>query len=112
MGPRNLKPRCFRSLDQATASAREGFVIFDRAHAVDDRLAADPGPHVFGEGAEFVADFEQALGVVDGGFDLGPIADDAGVVHQPLDVARGEAGDFAIVEPGEGGASSLLFASW
>src|SRR5262249_33714748 len=78
--------------------------------AIDDRCAADELPHVPIEAAELLLDREKAARVRDRGLDLLPVADDAGVREQALDVARPEARDLVWVEAGECAPVTFAFA--
>jgi hypothetical protein len=60
------------------------------------------------EGTVLVDDVEGAAGVADGGFNFEPVAHDARIAQEPLNVAGGKAGDFFHVPTGEGGA--VVFA--
>src|SRR5690348_9082925 len=51
-------------------------------------------------------------GVVDGRLDLGPVADDALVAHQPRDVAGREARDGGSIEAPERRTEVLAFAQY
>lgn len=58
-------------------------------------------PEEFIEGAEFFDDRQGGAGVLDGGIDLGAIADDAGVEEETFNVVfvkSGHAGDVEVVE--------------
>src|SRR5687767_4874693 len=67
-------------------------------------LAADETPQVPGEVA---GEFQERPGIADCRLDLETIADDAGVLHQPLDVAFAEFSDAFRVEAGECGAVAV-----
>ena len=56
------------------------------------RLRLEP-PRVSRESAELGDQVAKAPGVVDGRLDLGAVANDAGVEHQPLDIAGAETRD-------------------
>src|SRR5262249_49019488 len=72
-----------------------------------DWRAADKLPDVAIETAEFFLDFEKSLGIRDRGLDLQPVAYDAGIVHQSLDLVGFEARDFLRVKAAECFAISL-----
>src|SRR5436190_13645184 len=69
--------------------------------AVALRLAADEAPDVRVEGAELLLHLQERTRVLDGGADLEPVADDAGVGEQPARLARAEARDLRGIEAGE-----------
>jgi hypothetical protein len=56
---------------------------------------------VLGEASAFAPELQNRLGVRDRRLDLGAVADDSGVVHQPLDIARAEARDRGGIEASE-----------
>jgi hypothetical protein len=70
-----------------------GFEVSYTVQGVLDRLAADKLPDVAIEAAELFLDLEECLGVGDGRGDLEPVAHNAGIVHEPLDLVRIEARD-------------------
>src|SRR5690606_26985957 len=78
--------------------------------AVHDRLAVDEAPNVGIEAAELVLDLEKLSCVRDRGFDLEPIADDAGVCQQALDGAPIETRHTLGIEIGESSAVGLALA--
>ena len=73
----------------------------------DQGLAADELPEVGVQAPELLLNGEDAAGVVDRRLDLEPVADDARVAEQPLDVGRPEARDRAGVEACERAAVAL-----
>jgi len=66
-------------------------------------MCVEPGA----EGAEPVADAEEALRILDGGIDLEAIADDADVAQQPCALAAAVGGDPVGVEAVVGGAEGV-----
>src|SRR5579875_4035461 len=68
-------------------------------------MRIEPG----GERAVTRADRLQPFGVLDRRLDLQPVADDAGIVHQPLHVARREGCDLVDVVTREGGTERRAF---
>ena len=62
------------------------------------------------EAASFFNQFAGALGVVDGGFDLAPVTDDAGIGDEAGDVFVVKISHFLEVEIGEGGAEVFALA--
>lgn len=67
-------------------------------------------PDVGVEVGKFLEEFEDALGVVDGGPDLAAMADDAGIPEEAGKVGVGETGDLMKVETGKGGPKIFPFA--
>ena len=63
-----------------------------------------------GERAELTLQLDRATRVVDGGFDLAPMPDDAGILEQPIDVARPEPGHGVEVEAAKRAAEVLALA--
>ena len=76
--------------------------IFHGFNPMDHRFMPHPGPHVLGKGSEFFLDFLKEPGVLNGGFDLEPVADDAGVPHQSGPVPGVETRDLHVVKALEG----------
>src|SRR5258708_32280137 len=60
-----------------------------------------------GEGAMRPAQIDQPLRIGDRGRDLEPIADDAGIAEQAVDVSAAETGDTVDIPAAEGGAESF-----
>src|SRR5262245_60690724 len=85
---------------------RLGGDLPDLAPAVHERLAVDEAPEVLAQALEL----EDAAGIVDGRLDLEPVADDAGIGEQALDLLVREAGDFRRVEAAERLAIALTLA--
>ncbi len=99
--PTKRKPSAFSALlMRFDASVSVGHA-FDAGQTIDDRAAFDESPHEARERHALVR-CQISLGIRDRGFDLGAIADDAFVVHQPRDVAFGEARDARGIEIVEG----------
>src|SRR5579859_7355248 len=71
-------------------------------------FAADKLPDVRIEGTEFLLNSQKCPGVGDGGGDLEPVADDAGIGEQALDVTCGKARHFLGNKAGKGAA--VVFA--
>src|SRR5215469_657668 len=82
--------------------------LLERTERVDARPAADELPDVAVEGSELFLNFEEGLGVGDGGANFQFVADDAVVVQQRGDFALVEAGYALGVKLAEGGA--VVFA--
>jgi hypothetical protein len=72
-------------------------------------IGLPPTPDVGVEGAELFLDFEEGLGVGDGGGDFEAVSDDAFVFEELGLVLGGEAGDFGWVKVGEGFAVGGTF---
>ena len=104
--PTKRKPRFFRSLLSASDSGAGGRHLPCSRDAVLDRLAADEAPQVPGE-VRLLLKVQKRLGIADRGLDLQPIAHDAGIFHQPRDVALAEARDALGIEAGECRAIAL-----
>lgn len=108
VAPTNVQPRLLRSFDSATDSgeavsrARMPRVMRPGREAGSGSKRQKEAPEVGRERAELLAQFEGALRVVDGGFDLAAVADDSAVFGEPRGVARREAGHALEVETGEG----------
>src|SRR4029453_19111067 len=68
-------------------------------------LATDEAPHELTE----APGLEHGLGVGDRRLDLEPVADDARVTHEPVDVARPELRHLLRVEAGERAAGAVAF---
>jgi len=56
-------------------------------------LSSDESPLVGGEATQLVLELQEGLGILDGGLDLQPVADNAWVSKQFFHLAGGEAGD-------------------
>jgi VWFA-related protein len=78
-----------------------------RAPSIHARAPTDEPPAVGIERAEFRLHLEEPAGVVHGSFDLQPVADDGGILHEALDAAAIEARDGGGIELGEGTPISL-----
>lgn len=87
-----------------------GRVVFHGAEFVDDGGSIDKAPDIGIKGAESFLDFKKVFGVVDGGFDFGPITDDAGVLEEGCDFALIVAGDFFGLEMIEGFTEIFAFS--
>lgn len=96
VGPTNFHPRFFRFFDITMEDAD----IVSDCGAELDRVGLVP-PDVCSERALRVDEVDGTLGVVDDGFDLAPMPDDACIAEQALDIAATEAGDLLDVEVGE-----------
>src|ERR1019366_1574216 len=77
---------------------------------VDLRLAVDEIPRQLGEAGPFLHDIKPGARREYRAFDLGAVADDAGVLHQPLDFLWCVARDFFRNEAAEGAAEILALA--
>ena len=109
VGPTKLQPRFFSSFEISVEVAVFGIAI-TAARSTSLRPLVrlrlefpEPG----GERAGFVDQLARPPGVVDGRDDLAAMADDAGVLQQPLDILLREAGDALEVETVEGLAEIL-----
>ena len=89
-----------------------GHSTLRQARAIEEALVGFRlvTPDVGCKGAELPHKLGAAAGVVDGRVDLGPVADDSGVSHQPTCVASAETGDKLRVEPAKRGAEVLALA--
>src|SRR5579864_110921 len=106
--PDEAEAALFEVLADRIRERRAAGHLLHAATAALQRLPVDETPQVGIERAEFAPDAEKGAGVVDGGLDLQPVADDAGVAEQPPDVAGAEARYLCRVEPGKGAA--VVFA--
>ncbi len=99
VGPTCAKPGLLQRLGQRDRLRRGGGHV-----GGGERRRSGLGPEGPDEGlqAAVVAQGDRGAGVGDGGVDLAPVAHDAGVGHQPLDVGRTERRDGVGVEAGEG----------
>ena len=100
--PTNVKPRFFRSRLIASDSGVVAGTSFGVLGAFSFGTAADELPDVAIEGTELSLHVDKSRGIPDRAFDLQSIANDSGVLHQPLDAVRPITGDFARVESIEG----------
>ena len=106
VGPTNLKPRCFSSFDMA--SERGCWRGPGRCSGLAcRRRAAQANCGEVDSGLLHVKKDARAL---DGGFNFGAGADDAGVLHEAFDVGFFEAGDLGGIELVEGGAEGFALA--
>jgi hypothetical protein len=102
--------------DRGGADERPAATLEVLAHGRAGVSGGDTGcrgfeaPHVGGQRAALLAQLPAAAGVVDGGLDLGPVADDAGVLQQTLDSLRVEPSHGVDVEGLEGAPEVLAFA--
>ena len=80
-----------------------------RPPCVHFRFPAYELPDVAVERAEFFLDGKEGFGVLNGGGDLEPVANDAGIAQQNRQFAAIVAGDTLRVEAVEGGAIVLAF---
>ncbi len=80
------------------------------AVVVDLRLAVDEIPQQFGKAGAFFHDFEPGARREHRALDLGAIAHDAGVAHQPFDFGRPVARDFLRHKAVEGAAEIFALA--
>src|SRR5579872_1510173 len=80
------------------------------AKAIDPRLSADERPQIPIEAAVLPDDFGDGACVGDGGHDLGAVAHDSGLAHQPGDLRCLEARHARRIEPGECFAVVLALA--
>ncbi len=85
-------------------------VLGSHADLVIVRLAAEMVPQHRGKSGALVHDRQIRLGRTDGAFDLGAVADDAGILHQPLNLSRRVARDLLRLETVEGGAEIVALA--
>ena len=80
-----------------------------RLEAVLLRLVPDEAPDILGKTPELLLHFQEDLRVPDRPLDLEPVADDAGVDEQTLDLLRPEAGDLRRIEATEDLAIAVAF---
>ena len=73
---------------------RFGRNLFHAAKAIDFGAAVDEIPEKFREAGAVFDYVEPGAGGADGAFDFQTIADDSGILHQPLDFFRCIAGNF------------------
>lgn len=76
-----LEAALFEVLAQCIRLLRCGGQVFHACNAILNRPPADEAPNVLVKSAELFLNFEKATGIVDGGCDLEPIADDAFIVQ-------------------------------
>src|SRR6516164_9568363 len=109
VGPQNLKPRCARSLLIARETAVSAGIwrtllnrlIFGLPSTKSHNNLAKPGPFSI---------IQPGLRREHGAFDLCAIADDAGILHQPLDLFRRVTGNLFRREAVKGAAKILALA--
>ena len=109
VGPTKLQPRLRRSLESACDAGEVGMALTAscvRRFGPTRRLGFE-APDVGRQRAEFHAQFEHALGVVDRGADLACVAHDAGIAQQALDVGLVKRRHPLGVELGEGAPEGL-----
>ncbi len=56
-----------------------------RGPGIDNGLTSDELPHIGIKATEFLLNFQECLGILDGSIDLEPVADDARVGQQALE---------------------------
>ncbi len=78
--PKEFKTAFFEIFRQRLSLGGYNRKVFERPMFISNGRATDKTPNIFRESTEFFLDLEKTLGVVDGGFNLHPIADDAGVL--------------------------------
>src|SRR5688500_4537579 len=123
------RPTSAELLDSCPARARVGVTVHHAARlhgGLDRRRPEEPeaqllhalrhdgglviAPQQLAQRTALVVQCERGARVRDRGFDLRPVADDAGVPEQPLHVVVTERGDGSDVEPRERGAERLALA--
>ncbi len=85
VGPTNLNPRAPSSFEILIETGVEAGTLAVVLNWLTYGLAVDEVPQEFGEARAFFHDLQIGLGAVDGAFDLGAVAHDAGIVHQRVD---------------------------
>ncbi len=109
------RPDEFEAVAEKFLGHRPRFIGFGRrpraaAEFVVDRLAADVRPKHVGKSRPAFHDLEPCARRADRAFDLGAVAHDAGVLHQPLDLLRRVARDLLRLEIVEGAAEIFALA--
>ena len=79
---------------------------------IDDWLAVDETPDVVGKATPFLLHREKGAGVLPGAVDLEPVANDAGVGQQFVELPVGVTGDFVRVEAVEQCAVALPLSQY
>ncbi len=105
-GPTNLKPRFLELLRHFDGERR----LCGNGPFVPDGLAAHDAPKKRGEVFAGFLHLEVNARGLDGGFNLGARANDAGILKQALDVGFFEAGDLGGIESFEGFAEGVALA--